>query len=81
MPRVRKRATAAKVPVMPYWVDSAEASFAFVFSLPLRVLADEFAGYIMAAIVASLHMETADDLFGTPQGSSRTDKLIAASIQ
>jgi hypothetical protein len=35
----------------------------------------------MAAIVASLHMETADDLFGTPQGSSRTDKLIAASIQ
>jgi len=36
---------------------------------------------IMAAILASLHMETADDLFGTPQGSPRTDKLIAASIQ
>jgi hypothetical protein len=33
---------------------------------------------IMAAILASLHME---DLFGTPQGSPRTDKLIAASIQ
>jgi hypothetical protein len=32
---------------------------------------------IMAAILASLHMETADDLFGTPQGSPRTDKLIA----
>jgi hypothetical protein len=35
---------------------------------------------IMAAILASLHMETADDLFGTPQWSPRTDKLIAASI-
>ena len=36
---------------------------------------------IMAAILASLHMQSADDLFGTPQGSPRTDKLIAASIQ
>jgi len=36
---------------------------------------------IMAAILASLHMRTADDLFGTRQGSPRTDKLIAASIQ
>jgi hypothetical protein len=35
----------------------------------------------MAAILASLHMQTADDLFGGPQGSPRTDKLIAASIQ
>jgi hypothetical protein len=34
---------------------------------------------IMAAILASLHMQTADDLFG-PQGSPRTDKLIAASV-
>jgi hypothetical protein len=31
---------------------------------------------IMAAILASLHMERADDLFGGPQGSPRTDKLI-----
>lgn len=36
---------------------------------------------IMAAILASLHMRTADDLFGGPQGSPRTDKLITASIQ
>jgi hypothetical protein len=36
---------------------------------------------MMAAILAGLHMQTADDLFGTPQGSPRTDKLIAASIQ
>ena len=36
---------------------------------------------IMAAILTSLHMQTADDLFGGPQGSPRTDKLIAASIQ
>lgn len=36
---------------------------------------------IMAAVLASLHMQTADDLFGGPQGSPRMDKLIAASIQ
>jgi hypothetical protein len=36
---------------------------------------------VMASILASLHMQTADDLFGGPQGSPRTDKLIAASIQ
>ncbi len=36
---------------------------------------------IMAAILASLHMQTADDLFGGPQGSPRTDRLIEASIQ
>jgi hypothetical protein len=32
-------------------------------------------------ILASLHMERADDLFGGPQGSPRTDKLISASVQ
>ena len=36
---------------------------------------------IMAAILASLHMRRADDLFGGPQGSPRTDKLIASSGQ
>ncbi len=36
---------------------------------------------IMAAILASLHMRTADDLFDTPNGSPRTDRLIEASIQ
>ncbi len=36
---------------------------------------------IMAAILASLHMRTADDLFGRPQGGPQTDRLIAASIQ
>jgi hypothetical protein len=36
---------------------------------------------IMAAILASLHMQTADDLFGGPQGNPRSDKLIAASVQ
>jgi len=36
---------------------------------------------IMAAILASLHMQTADDLFRTPQFSHRTDKLIYASIR
>jgi hypothetical protein len=38
---------------------------------------------IMAAILASLHMETADDLFGTPQGSGfvleRQENLIGSS--
>ena len=36
---------------------------------------------ITAAILTSLHMRTADDLFGCPQGSPRTDKLIEASVQ
>lgn len=36
---------------------------------------------IMAAILTSLHMQTADDLFGSPQGSPRTDKLISALVQ
>jgi hypothetical protein len=36
---------------------------------------------IMAAILTSLHMRTADDLFGGPEGSPRTDRLIAASVQ
>jgi hypothetical protein len=36
---------------------------------------------IMAAILASLHMRTADDLFGGAEGSPRTDKLIVASVQ
>jgi len=36
---------------------------------------------IMASILASLHMQTADDLFGGPLGSPRTDNLISASIQ
>lgn len=36
---------------------------------------------IMAAIITSRHMQTPDDLFGGPQGSPRTDKMIAASVQ
>jgi hypothetical protein len=30
---------------------------------------------IMAAIMANLHMRTADDLFGGPEGSPKTDKI------
>jgi hypothetical protein len=36
---------------------------------------------LMAAILVSRNLQTADDLFGGPQGSPRTDRLIAASIQ
>ncbi len=36
---------------------------------------------IIAGILMAHHMPVADDLFGGPQGSPRTDKLIAASIQ
>ena len=35
----------------------------------------------VAAILVSLHMRTADALFGTSQGSPKRDKLIAGSIQ
>jgi hypothetical protein len=36
---------------------------------------------IMASILTSLHMRTADDLFGGPQRSPKTDRLISASVQ
>jgi hypothetical protein len=36
---------------------------------------------IMASILESLPRQTADDLFGTPEGSPSTDKLIAASTR
>lgn len=36
---------------------------------------------IMASILASLHMQRADDLFGGAEGSPRTDRLISASVQ
>jgi hypothetical protein len=36
---------------------------------------------IMATIITAFHMKTPDDLFGKPQGSPRTDQMIAASVQ
>ncbi len=36
---------------------------------------------VIAGIMTSMHVERAGDLFGGPQGSPRTDKLIKASIQ
>jgi hypothetical protein len=35
----------------------------------------------VAAILASFHVRTNDESFGTPRGSPRTDTLIAAGIQ
>jgi hypothetical protein len=36
---------------------------------------------IVAGILVANHMDVADDLFGGPQGSPRTDKMIAAAVQ
>ncbi len=36
---------------------------------------------IMAAILSAMHMQRADDLFGMPNGTPITDRLIEASIQ
>ena len=36
---------------------------------------------IMAALPTAIHMQRADDLFGMPQDSPRTEKLIAVSVQ
>jgi hypothetical protein len=36
---------------------------------------------IIAGIIVARHLDTADDLFGGPQGSTRTDKMVAAAIQ
>jgi hypothetical protein len=35
----------------------------------------------MAAIITASHMKTPDDLFGSPLGTPRTDRMIDASIQ
>jgi len=36
---------------------------------------------VMATILVSQNIQTADDSFGGPQGSPRTDKIVAASIR
>jgi hypothetical protein len=36
---------------------------------------------IVAGILVVRHLNTADDLFGGPQGSPRTDAMIAAALQ
>ena len=36
---------------------------------------------IMASILVSRHLDTADDLFGGPQGSPRTDRMGAAAAE
>jgi hypothetical protein len=36
---------------------------------------------IMAAILSAMHMQRADDLFGMPNGTPITDRIIEASIQ
>jgi len=36
---------------------------------------------IIAGILLAHHMSRSGDLFGGPDGSPRTDKLIAASVQ
>ncbi len=36
---------------------------------------------IIAGIIVARHLDRADDLFGGPQGSPRTDKMVAAAIQ
>jgi len=36
---------------------------------------------IIAGILMARHLDTADDLFGGPDGSPRTDRMIAAAVQ
>jgi hypothetical protein len=36
---------------------------------------------IMASILVARHLDTTDDLFGGPQGSPRTDEMVAAAVQ
>ena len=36
---------------------------------------------IVAGILVARHLKTADDLFGGPQGSPRTDSMVAAAVQ
>jgi len=36
---------------------------------------------IVAGILVAGHLKTAEGLFGTPQGSPRTDAMVAAAVQ
>ena len=36
---------------------------------------------IVAGILVARHLDTADDLFGGPQGSPRTESMVAAAVQ
>ena len=36
---------------------------------------------IIAGIIMARNLDRADDLFGGPQGSPRTDKMVAAAVQ
>jgi len=36
---------------------------------------------IIAGILVARHLKTADDLFGGPQGSPRTDAMVGAAVQ
>jgi hypothetical protein len=36
---------------------------------------------IIAGILAAPHFKTPDDLFGTPNGSPRSDRMITAAVQ
>ena len=36
---------------------------------------------VTAGIIMARNLDKADDLFGGPQGSPRTDKMIAAAVQ
>jgi hypothetical protein len=36
---------------------------------------------IIAGILVSRHFKTPEDLFGTPQGSPRSDAMIGAAVQ
>jgi hypothetical protein len=36
---------------------------------------------IIAGILVARHLKTADDLFGTPSGSPRTEAMVAAAVQ
>ena len=42
---------------------------------------DEGRKRVFAIVAGMRHLDTADDLFGGPQGSPRTDKMVAAAIQ
>jgi hypothetical protein len=36
---------------------------------------------IVAGVLAARHLKTAEDLFGGPQGSPRTDAMVTAAVQ
>jgi hypothetical protein len=57
------------------WIESQQHKLRQWMKAEKKLLA------IVAGIIVARHLDTADDLFGGPQGGPRTDSMVAAAVQ